>query len=58
VGFVAALEVELLVEVELGVDVVPGVLVVEEVEEDDFELEVGVAVEQSRWASWFTVVAP
>jgi hypothetical protein len=58
VGFVAVLEVELLVEVELGVDVVLGVLVVDEVEEDDVGLEVVVAFEQSRWASWLTVVAP
>jgi len=58
VGFVAVLEVEVLVEVELGVDVVLGVLVVDEVEEDDDELVVVVAFEQSRWASWLTVVAP
>jgi hypothetical protein len=56
-GFVAVLVVEVLVEVELGVDVVLGVLVVEVVDEED-EVDVVRALAQSREASSLTVVAP
>ncbi|MEO9023698.1 MAG: hypothetical protein ABI339_01660 [Solirubrobacteraceae bacterium] len=57
VRFVAALLVDLLVEVELGVDVVLlGVLVAELVELRD--VDVLLELEQSRAASWLTVAAP
>jgi hypothetical protein len=58
VGFVAVLVVELLVEVELGVDVVLGVLTVVE-GDDEVDREVVVLeLAQSRAASWLMVVAP
>jgi hypothetical protein len=51
------LVVELLVEVELGVDVVLGVLTVVEVDEE-VDFVVLLELEQSRTASWLIVVAP